>query len=705
MKRGEQAEAASSRPAKAGAPEAAGGDAASRQEAARRAEDLRREIWRHRKLYFVDDDPAISDSEYDALEKELRAIEARFPSLTTPDSPTQRVGGEPRGDLPPARHSEPMLSLDNVSSEEELREWHARLLKVLDRESVPLVAELKIDGVSLSLIYEVGTLLRAVTRGDGVVGEEVTPNVRTIPSVPLKLLEPVPLLEARGEVYYPLRAFGEMNRQREEAGEPAFANPRNAAAGALRLLDPRLAAQRPLSLYVWSLVRVEGEAMPETHAQALGRLRDLGLRANPATRACRDLPEVERFCREWQEKRDTLAYEVDGCVIKVDSLDLQKQAGFTARAPRWACAYKFPPRQATTLVRDIVIQVGRTGALTPVAILEPVLLAGTTITRCTLHNDEEVRRKDVRVGDRVLIEKGGDVIPKIVKVILDGRPAGLAPFEMPRTCPACGAAVVRPEGEAITRCLNVSCPARLKESILHFAGRGAMDIEGLGEALVDQLIARGIVREIAGIYRLDRETLAGLDRMGEKSAGNLVEQIERSRSVPFERVIFALGIRFVGERTAELLAEAFPSIRALAAAGQEDLMKVHEVGERVASSIRQFFEQPENQSLLRGLEEAGVTLERTGRPETKDSGPWAGKSCVVTGTIEGLTRDEIRRILKRGGARLSQSISKKTDILICGSDPGSKLERARALGVRVIEADEFLKLLGGAAPPQGETTA
>jgi DNA ligase (NAD+) len=705
VNRGGKAEKASAQPGKPGAAGAAGRETVSRQEAARRALSLRPEIWRHRKRYFVDDDPLISDSEYDALERELRAIESRFPDLVTPDSPTQRVGGQARGDLPPARHSVPMLSLDNVTSDEELREWHARLMKVLDRESVPLVAELKIDGVSVSLIYQDGTLLRAVTRGDGVVGEEVTPNVRTIPSVPLKLLEPVPFLEARGEVYYPLQAFAEMNRQREEAGEPIFANPRNAAAGALRLLDPRLAAQRPLSLFVWSLVRVEGEAMPETHSQALGRLRDLGLRTNPATRACPDLGEVERFCREWQEKRDTLAYEIDGCVVKVDSLDLQNQAGFTARAPRWACACKFPPRQATTLVHDIVIQVGRTGALTPVAILAPVLLAGTTITRCTLHNDDEVRRKDVRVGDRVLIEKGGDVIPKIVKAILEERPETSVPFEMPGTCPACGAAVVRPEGEKIVRCLNVSCPARLKESTLHFAGRGAMDIEGLGEALVDQLIARGLVREIADIYRLDRKTLAGLERMGEKSAGNLLAQIDRSRSVPFERVIYALGIRFVGERTAELLAGAFPSLEALVAASEEDLMRVHEVGERVASSIRQFFEQPENQSLLRGLVEAGVTLKGTGRPEVQALGPWAGKTCVVTGSIEGFPRDEIRRILKRQGARLRESVSKKTDILICGADPGSKLDRARALGVRVIEADEFHRLLSAAAPPEGETTA
>jgi DNA ligase (NAD+) len=670
------------------------------RKAAARAEALRRDIWHHRKRYYVDDAPVISDGEYDALERELLAIEARYPDLVTPDSPTQRVGAEVVGELPTVRHAVPMLSLDNVSSFEELKEWHARLLRVLEGweidpwpQEIPLVAELKIDGVSVSLLYEDGLLTRAVTRGDGLTGEDVTSNIRTIPTVPLRLQEPIPFLEARGEVYYPLREFAEMNRQREEAGEPVFANPRNAAAGTLRLLDPRLASTRPLELFVWGLVRLTGRPVPASHTEGLRLLREQGLRVNPGTLRCRDLQEVEAYCRRWAQDRDSLDYEVDGCVIKVDSLDLQDKAGSTARAPRWACAYKFPPRQATTTVQRIEVQVGRTGALTPVAILEPVRLAGTTISRCTLHNEEEVRRKDVRVGDRVLIEKGGDVIPKVVQVILEARPEGAAPFEMPRVCPACGSAVVRPEGEVISRCLNASCPARLKESILHFARREAMDIEGLGEALVDQLIAKGIVREIADIYQQDEATLAGLERMGRKSAHNLLEQIKKSTSVPFERVIFALGIRFVGERTAQLLADAFPSTERLLAATPEDLTRVREIGERVAASIRQFLDQPENRRLIERLRQAGVVMQAAPRP-APTRGPFTDKSCVITGTFEGLTRDAIKTMLRRQGARVSDTLSKKTDILICGADPGSKLARAVALGVRVMDAEQFRLLMG-----------
>ncbi|HEU4402227.1 MAG TPA: NAD-dependent DNA ligase LigA [Candidatus Polarisedimenticolia bacterium] len=678
------------------------------REAEARAEALRREIWRHRKHYYVDDNPLIADGEYDALERELREIETLHPELVTPDSPTQRVGAEAIGDLPTFGHAVPMLSLDNVNSPEELKEWHDRLLRALGRPeaaeaaAVPLVAELKIDGVSVSLIYEDGTLTRAVTRGDGLTGEEVTSNVRTIPTVPLRLLERVGFLEARGEVYYPLQAFEAMNREREEAGEPPFANPRNAAAGSLRLLDPRLAASRPLDIFVWGLVRIEGMTAPAGHAEGMALLRRLGLRVNPHIRRCESLEEVEAYCREWRDKRETLGYEVDGCVVKVDPIDLQEQAGATARAPRWACAYKFPARQATTRVRQIEVQVGRTGALTPVALLEPVRLAGSTIARCTLHNEEEVRRKDVRVGDLVLIEKGGDVIPKIVKVILEERPPASAPFEMPRACPACGAAVVRPEGEVLSRCLNASCPKRIKESILHFAGRGALDIEGLGEALVDQLIERGIVRTIADLYRLQAAPLADLERMGEKSARNLLEQIDRSRSVPFERVIFALGIRFVGERTAQLLAEAFRSVDDLMAASPEELMKVHEIGERVAASIRQFFEQPENRRLVAGLRAAGLTLATSGPAAAKRAGPFTGKTCVVTGSIEGYTRDEIKRILRQQGARVSESLSKKTDILICGADPGAKLGRAVTLGVRVMDAEQFRLLVGTDGEKHGE---
>jgi len=515
--------------------------------------------------------------------------------------------------------------------------------------------------------------------------------------VPLRLSEPLPFLEARGEVFYPLPAFAAMNRRREEAGEAVFANPRNAAAGTIRLLDPRLTAERPLDLFAWGLARIEGRSTPPSHSDGLELLARLGLRTNPATRRCRGLPEVEEFHRSWRERRDSLDYEVDGCVVKLDPIDLQEQAGATARAPRWACAYKFPPRQATTTVNAIEVQVGRTGALTPVAVFEPVHLAGSTITRCTLHNEEEVRRKDVRVGDRVLIEKGGDVIPKVVKVLTEARPPGTVPFRMPDRCPSCGSEVERPQGEAITRCLNVSCPARLKESILHFARREAMDIEGLGEALVDQLIAAGRLRRLPDIYRLEAGFLENLDRMGAKSAANLMAAIERSRSVPLDRVIFALGIRFVGERTAQHLAEAFPDFGRLVEASREDLTRVREVGERVAEEIRQFFDRPENRRLVEELAQAGVTM-KGASPRPASRGPFTGKTCVITGTIEGHPRETIRRELMRQGARVSGSLSRKTDYLICGQDPGSKVEKARALGVEILEAGEFLRLLYGQAP-------
>ena len=677
----------------------------NRAQAGARAEELRREIWHHRKRYYVDDDPILSDADYDALERELISLETRWPDLVTPDSPTQRVGAEVAGELPIARHAAPMLSLDNVTDESEFHAWHDRLLRALGRDedeaatgraAMPFSAELKIDGVSVSLVYEDGRLLRAVTRGDGTSGEVVTATVRTIPTVPLRLLRPVRLLEARGEVYYPLKAFAEMNRRREEAGEPPFANPRNAAAGSLRLLDPALASARPLDLFVWSLARIEGEPLPDTHSAGLALLRDLGLKVNPASRRCATLKEVETYFARWREERDSLSYEVDGVVIKVDALAIQEQAGATARAPRWACAWKFPPRQATTRVVRIDVQVGRTGALTPVAILEPVRLAGSTIQRCTLHNEDEVKRKDVRAGDTVLIEKGGDVIPKIVKTFPETRGPDSTPFVMPSACPSCGSAVVRVPGEVASRCVNASCPARLKESILHFAGRSAMDIEGLGEALVDQLLARGLVRTLDDVYRLDPETLAGLDRMGEKSAANLVAQVKRSREARLHRVLYALGIRFVGERTAELLAEAFGSMPAIMAASLDDLMRVHEVGERVAASIRQFFDQPENRALIGRLEAAGVTMQAAAVSEAaRAGGPWDGKVVVVTGAIPGFSRDAIRAMIRAGGGRVTESLSKKTDILVCGADPGSKLDRARDLGVRIMESEEFLGLVHG----------
>jgi DNA ligase (NAD+) len=661
-----------------------------------RIEELRRTIWYHRKRYYVDNNPEIADAEYDALERELLDLEEAHPHWITPDSPTRRVGAAPVDSLPTLRHSHPMLSLDNTYSLEELRDWEERIRRLLGEEAVSgagYACEPKIDGVSLSLVYEGGVLVRAVTRGDGEAGEEVTASARTIRSLLSRLLRPVEYLEVRGEVYFPLDEFARINRQREAAEEPPFANPRNAAAGALRLLDPRLTAGRRLDLFVWQVVDLRGIEMPESHLGCLELARELGLRVNPLARRASGLAEAESFCREMQERRDSLEYEVDGCVVKIDSLALQKRVGQTARAPRWAVAYKFPARQATTRVVRIEVQVGRTGALTPVAILEPVPLAGITITRCTLHNEEELRRKDVNIGDTVLVERGGDVIPKIVKVTLKADPPPETPFLWPERCPVCAGKLFKEEEEVISRCTNVSCPARLRESLLHFASRRAMDIEGLGEALVDQLLAKGLVEDFSSLYHLEQDTLADLDRMAEKSASNLLEQIRRSREADLSRVIYALGIRFVGEKTAELLSAAFPRMELLMEAGEEDLQRVPEVGPRVAAAIRQFFLQPRNREVLQRLRDASVRMEHAPRRVPSGGAIFTGKTFVLTGTLPGLSREEATRIITSLGGKVTATVSRKTSFLLAGADPGSKLSKARQLGIPVLDEKGFRALL------------
>ncbi|HEV8376425.1 MAG TPA: NAD-dependent DNA ligase LigA [Candidatus Polarisedimenticolia bacterium] len=669
-----------------------------KSQASRRAEELRRQLWHHRRRYYVDDSSEISDAEYDALEQELRELERTHPELATPDSPTRRVGTEPLSDLVTLKHAIPMLSLDNAYSLEELRDWEERLRRVLQEavnEDLEYCGELKIDGVSLSLIYENGVLSRAVTRGDGFQGEDVTANARTIRSLLSRLPREVEHAEVRGEVFFPLEEFRKLNRQREEAGEPPFANPRNAAAGTLRLLDPRLTALRPLDLFVWQLLEVRGPDVPASHWDSLMLAKELGFKVNPHTRTLHGMQEVEAFCGEMQRLRDTLPYEVDGCVIKLSSLALQRRAGQTARAPRWAVAYKFPARQATTTVREIRIQVGRTGALTPVALLEPVSLAGTTISRCTLHNEEELRRKDVREGDRVLIERGGDVIPKIVKVILEARPKDPepAPFSWPEACPVCGSGLFKEEEEVISRCTNLSCPARLRESLLHFASRRAMDIEGLGEALVDQVLKKAMVENVASLYHLENSALSALDRMAEKSAANLLEQIERSKQRDLARVLYALGVRFVGERTAQHLAEAFPNVEDLMDAGEEALQRVPEVGPRVAAAIRQFFRQERNRAVIRQLQEAGVKMKHAPTALRSGNAGLSGKTFVLTGTLAGLTREEASRLITRHGGKVTSSVSRKTSFVVAGEESGSKLEKAKELGVPVLDEKALLEMI------------
>ncbi len=675
---------------------AGGGD--GRRRAAARAEELRALIAYHRKRYYADDRPEISDAAYDALERELRAIESEFPDLVTPDSPTQRVGGEPAEEFVTYRHRSPLLSLDNAYSEADMRAWEERLSKALDgRRPSRYAVEPKVDGLSIAVAWRNGVLERGVTRGDGLVGEDVTGNVRTIRSIPLRLTRAVSYIEARGEVYMPRAAFEELNRKRLEAGEPAFANPRNAAAGSVRLLDPKITASRRLDCVFYVLAEIEGETAPASHLERLALLRDLGLRTSPLNEGCAGLDAALRRIARLEEMRHALDHEIDGAVVKVDDTRLHGRAGATSKFPRWAIAYKYAPEQATTVVRDIVIQVGRTGALTPVAELAPVQLAGTTVSRATLHNEDEVRRKDVRVGDTVFIEKAGEIIPQVVSVVLTKRPRDSRPFEMPRRCPVCGSAVAREEGEVASRCTGATCPAKRREALLHFASRAGMDIQGLGDALVDQLLARELVADAADIYRLDAGTLAGLERMGKKSAANVLEQIEASKSQPLHRVLFALGIRQVGERAAKDLASALGSMQALAEASEERLQEVEEIGPKTAASVRLFFEQPGNRELVRRLAAAGVNMRATRdeRAKPPSSSPFAGKTVVLTGTLPGRTRDEAKAIVERLGGKVAGSVSGKTDLVVAGEEAGSKLARARELGIEVISPEDFERMIGG----------
>ncbi|HDT12739.1 MAG TPA: NAD-dependent DNA ligase LigA [Candidatus Aminicenantes bacterium] len=654
-----------------------------------RAEALRREILDHERKYYVDNNPQISDAEFDRLMAELRDLERRFPALVTPESPTQRVGEKPVEGFPTVVHRTPMLSIDNGYDEEEIREFDARVRKLLAGRAVAYTAELKIDGLGISVVYRGGKFFRAVTRGDGARGDDVSANVKTIRSLPL-VIEAEGTVEVRGEIYMPFKSFRAINAEREEAGEPLFANPRNAAAGSIRQLDPRITASRNLSVFLYYLT-IDGREEPSQWG-ALARLRELGLPTNPHSRLCRTIEESLGYFKEWSDKRDSLAYDADGIVLKVDDAAERRELGATAKSPRWAISYKFPARQATTRVKDIVIQVGRTGALTPVAVLEPVRLSGTTISRSTLHNEEELRRKDIRIGDAVLIERSGDVIPHVVSVMKERRPRGAKPFAFPRRCPVCGSKVLKPEGEVISRCFNPSCPARVRESILHYARRRAMDIEGLGEAVVDQLLDSGLVRTIPDLYELEPDAVAGLERMGPKSARNLLDQIESSKSRGLARLLFALGIRHVGEKLAQTLAARFRSLGGLASAGREDLLGVEDIGPKVAESILFFFAQPENRRLIERLRKAGVA-DRT--PEGPDGpGPLAGQVFVITGTLPELTRDEARELLEARGAEVVSSVTRKTTGLIVGASPGSKLDRAKELGVRTIGAEEFLDLVG-----------
>lgn len=671
-------------------------------------EQLRDQIRYHEHRYYVLDAPEISDAEFDALMNELKALEREHPELITPDSPTQRVGGKPREGFVKVPHSTPMLSLDNAYNEQELRGWARRVEELAGTSRIEYVCELKLDGLSMALRYgsgggvaTVGTsrFQQAITRGDGSIGEDVTPNLRTLRSVPLSIpaatLKKAGLpagFEVRGEVIMPTRSFERMNEERERQGLSKFANPRNAAAGAVRVLEPNITAQRRLDFYAYFLL-ANGRVFFDEQSRALDALETAGFKVNPHRRLVKSVDEIWKFITSWEEKRDTLPYEIDGIVIKVNRTVLWDELGFTGKAPRWAIAYKYAARAGVTQIENIEVQVGRTGKLTPVAHLKPVPIGGTTVSRATLHNLDFIVNLGIKIGDWVSVERGGDVIPKVVKVV-EGHPRGHRQFQMPEKCPVCGSHIVKEEGEVDYRCVNANCPAKLRETILHWASRSVMNIEGMGEALVNQLTDKGLVRNVADIYRLTKNDLLTLERMGAKSAQNVLDEIEASKKLPLERVIFGLGIRFVGERTAEFLAEHFGSMDALIEAATlpdttaafEELQKVGEVGPRIAHSIREFFLEQRNRELIESLREAGLTFEGTRKERgTKLS----GKTFVLTGTLTRYTRDQAKTLIEDAGGKVSGSVSKKTDYVVAGTDAGSKLDKARELGIQVIDETQM----------------
>jgi DNA ligase (NAD+) len=662
----------------------------------KKVEALRDQIRHHEYRYFVLDDPEITDAEFDQLMIQLKKLEADHPELITPDSPTQRVGGKPREGVVKAAHSSPMLSLDNTYNVEDLRNWERRVHELSGRKDIDYVCELKLDGMSLALQYENGRLVRGITRGDGIVGEDVTLNVRTVRSIPLSIPKEKlkaagipPDFEVRGEMLMPLAAFRKMNQQREEQGLSLFANPRNATAGTVRQLEPSIVAQRRLDYFAYMLLK-EGHTIFDRHWKTLDALDAAGFKVNPSRKLAKNFEDVWAFIEEEQTKREKLPYEIDGIVVKVDRTALQDELGYTGKAPRWAIAYKYAARAGITQIEGVQWQVGRTGKLTPVAMLKPVPIGGTTVSRATLHNPDEIERLGVRVDDWVEVERGGDVIPKVTHVVDDkDHPRGHKMVHVPEKCPVCGTKVVRTEGEVDYFCVNANCPAKLRETILHFASRGVMNIDGMGEALVNQLTDRSLVKNVADIYKLTKQDLLSLERMGEKSAQNILREIEASKKLPLERVIYGLGIRFVGERTAQFLAEELGSMDALMNAGQDELQQVNEVGPRIAESIAEFFQEPRNRELVERLRQAGLTFKGT----RKERGTkFAGKTFVLTGTLS-LPRDQVKKTIEAAGGRVSGSVSKKTDYVIAGSDAGSKLDKAKELGVSVIGEKDLANLL------------
>jgi len=660
---------------------------------------LREKINHHNYCYYVLDNPEIPDAEYDRLMRELESLEQQYPETITPDSPTQRVGSAPLKEFAEVKHSIPMLSLGNAFEEQELIDFDRRVREGLDVDSVDYSAEPKLDGLAISLLYEDGVLVRGATRGDGFTGEDVTQNVRTIDSIPLKLIgKDYPhVLEVRGEVFMSKKGFEDLNERQRQNGEKTFANPRNAAAGSLRQLDSRITAARPLELYCYGLGIVEGHSMPGRHSEIMQTLKSWGLRVNPESRLVTGAEGCLGYHRKMLQKRESLAYDIDGVVFKVDRVDQQETLGFVSRAPRWAIAHKFPAEEEMTKLIGIDVQVGRTGALTPVARLEPIFVGGVTITNATLHNQDEIERKDVRIGDTVIVRRAGDVIPEVVQPVLPERKnKKLRKFKMPTECPVCGSKVVRLEGEAVSRCTGgLYCPAQRREAIKHFVSRRAMDIEGIGDKLVEQLDQLGMIKDVSDLYHLKAEAIAGIERMGEKSADNLIKALEHSKKTTLPRFLFALGIRQVGETTAQTLARHFGTLEALMQASEEALIAVQDVGPVVAQSIVSFFKEKHNRDVVKKLIKAGIHWPEEKAPSSQ-SQTLAGKTFVLTGTLPNMNRNDAKEKLQRLGAKVSGSVSKKTDYVVVGADPGSKAVKAEELGIRMIDEDQLLKLLGEA---------
>jgi len=651
------------------------------------------QIGYHDKKYYIEDNPVISDYEYDQLLKELKELEKNHPDLVLPESPTQRVSGAPVEEFPQVEHKVAMLSLANSYSEEELREWDARVRRLLGDENVEYVIEPKIDGLGIAIVYENGLLIRGATRGDGKVGEDVTQNIKTIRSIPLRLNPKGSLrtAEVRGEIYMPVEGLRELNRVREEAGEPLFANPRNAAAGSLRQLDPKVTASRPLDAILYTLSWMEtGNQIPQTQDKCLEAMKESGLRTNPNNRKFDSIEKVLEHIDSWRTKREELEYQVDGVVIKVNSIEQQQRLGSTSKDPRWAIAYKYPPQQMTTKLLDIAVFVGRTGALTPVAVLEPVSIGGVTVSSATLHNEDEVARKGLRIGDYVLVERAGEVIPQVVKPIVERRTGEEREFKMPTACPVCGSKAARDEGEAVRRCVNASCPAQVKERIIHWCSREAMDCEGVGPSLVNQLVDKGLVKDVGDLYSLEQQDLMGLDRIAEKTASNMIEAIKGTVNADFDRVLFALGIRHVGRTTAKVLAEKMESMDRIRRATVEELSRAEGVGQIVGKAIREFMDNAQNEQLIGKLRKAGLKMEMGKRSM---GGPLEGKVFIFTGELESMPRVEAQALVISLGGKITDSVSKSVDYVVAGREPGSKLEKARSMDKMIINEMQFLELV------------